>query len=267
VNHKDEEILEAIWVVSESADPTIEAVQSRCPAELSDEDLSRLEDQGHLVHNGGELFLTQEGKHKARTLVRCHRLAESLLYTVFDLDWERREALACQAEHTLVPELADGICTLLGHPTECPDGKPIPPGVCCVTQRQMIGRQVLPLSELELGCNARLLFVKPKNRDRLHEISSVGLTPGVVVTLRQRSPSYRIRYDGTEMALDHQVAQDLFVCPISGDNHAASMPTLHGHHRRQGLFHRLLGSRRVSAHSGSILLGGASVRGTGRDGS
>ncbi len=243
MNPKDEEILEAICVVSESAVATLETIQSRCPDAVSEEDLSRLEDQGHLTHNGRELFLTQKGKHKAHTLVRCHRLAESLLYTVFDLDWERREELACQAEHTLVPELADGICTLLGHPTECPDGKPIPPGVCCVTQQQMIRRQVIPLSELGIGRDARILFVKPKNRDRLHEITTIGLTPGVVVTLHQRSPSYRIRYDGTEMALDHRVAQDLFVCPINMDNHAAPMPTPRGPHRRQGLFHRLLGSK------------------------
>ena len=189
--------------------------------------------------------MTQKGKHKARTLVRCHRLAESLLYTVFDLAWERRESLACQAEHTLVPELADGICTLLGHPSECPDGKPIPPGVCCATQKQMIGRQVFPLSELELGSKARLLFVKPKNRGRLHEITTVGLTLGAVVTLQQRSPTYCLRYDGTEMALDHQVAQDLFVCPVRGEDHATTMATLSGQRSRQGLFERLMGLRRA----------------------
>jgi len=236
LNPRDEEVLEAVWVVSESGSPTIETVQSRCPDEFSEEDLSRLENQGYLMQDGRELFLTQKGKHKARTVVRCHRLAESLLHTVFDQSWERREALACQAEHTLVPELADGICTLLGHPTECPDGKPIPPGVCCVTQQQMIGRQVIPLSELELGSRARFLFVKQKNRDRLHEITAVGLTPGVVLTLDQRSPTYCLRYDGTELALDRRVAQDLFVCPMNEENHALSMPAPHAHRRRHGLF-------------------------------
>jgi DtxR family Mn-dependent transcriptional regulator len=244
LNQKDEEILEAIWVVSESGDPTIEAVQSRCPIKSSEEDLSRLEGQGNLVRNESELFLTQKGNHKARTLVRCHRLAESLLYTVFDLDWEQRETIACQAEHTLVPDLADGICTLLGHPTECPDGKPIPPGVCCVTRQQTIGPQVIPLSELELGARARILFVKPKNHDRLHEVTTVGLTPGVVVTLHQRSPTYCLRYDGTELALDHRVAQDLFVCPVSGDNHGALVPAPHAHRRRGGPFHWLRSKER-----------------------
>ncbi len=221
MNHKYDEILESIWVVSESGIATMETIRGRCPDEFSEADLSRLDELGYLTHNEHELFLTQKGKHKARTLVRCHRLAESLLYTVFDLDWQQRESLACQAEHTLVPELADGICTLLGHPSECPDGKPIPPGVCCVTRQEKVGRQVIPLSELEVGSKARILFVKPKDCDRLHEITIVGLTPGVVVTLYQRSPTCCLRFDGTELAVDHCVAQDLFVCPISKDHDAA----------------------------------------------
>ncbi len=236
MNQKDEEILEALWVVSESGDPTTEAVKSRCPTEFSEDDLSRLEDEGRLVRNGGKLFLTQEGKHKARTLVRCHRLAEALLYAVFDMDMEKRDAIACQVEHTLVPELADGICTLLGHPAECPDGKPIPPGVCCVTYQQMVGCQVIPLSELKSGDSARILFVKPKHRDRLCQLTAFGLTPGVVLKLLQHSPAYCIRYEGTELTLDHLVAQDLFVCPIDANNHAALPPNPHRYRRRHGLF-------------------------------
>lgn len=215
MNQKDEEILEALWVVSESGNPaTAEAVQTRCPKDFSEKVLLRLEKQGMFVRDGEKLFLTEKGKKKAKTFVRCHRLAESLLYTVFNLNWEQRETIACQVEHTLVPELADGICTLLGHPTECPDGKPIPQGVCCVTYRQMVGRQVVPLSELESGNSARLLFIKTKQHDRLNQLTAFGLTPGVVLKLRQRSPSYCIQYEGTELTLDYQVAQDIFVCPI-----------------------------------------------------
>jgi len=234
LDERHEEILEAVWAGSESGISTVEAVHCRCKTIFSDEDFSHLEDQRKLVRHGNELFLTEEGKQKARTLIRCHRLAESLLYTVFDMDWDQREALACQAEHTLVPELADGICTLLGHPDECPDGKAIPPGVCCVTQKETISRQVIALPELAIGSSGRILFVKPKDHNRLREITDIGLTPGVVITLRQRSPSYRIGYDGTELALDHRVAQDLFVCPIGGNDRAALTTPPHGHHRRRG---------------------------------
>ncbi len=235
MNQKDEEILESLWVASESGSPTMEAVKSHCSAEFSEEDISRLEDEGSLVRSGAELFLTEKGQQIARRLVRCHRLAEVLLYSVFNINWERREAIACEVEHTLVPELADGICTLLGHPTECPDGKPIPPGVCCITYQQMVGRQVIPLSNLEPGFSARILFVKPKHHDRLNQLTAFGLTPGVVLKLLQRSPAYCIRYDGTELTLDHRVAQDLFVCPINSNNRGTLSNNSQGN-RRSGLF-------------------------------
>lgn len=235
MDQNDEEILESLWVVSESGSPTMEALQSRCPEKFSEKDLSRLEDQRWLVRSGRKLFLTEKGKVKARNLVRCHRLAETLLFAVFDMDWEQREAIACQTEHTLVPELAGGICTLLGHPAECPDGKPIPQGVCCITHQQIVGCQVIPLTELELGSSARILFIKPKNHDRLHQLTAFGLTPGVVLKLHQRSPAYCIFYDGTELAMDHPVARDLFVCPIDDNSHDTLLENPQ-RQRKNGLF-------------------------------
>jgi len=72
--------------------------------------------------------VTYEGRCEARKVVRRHRLAKSLFASVLDLDAEKRETVACEAEHTLLPEVEEAICILLGHPTLCPDNKPIPPG-------------------------------------------------------------------------------------------------------------------------------------------
>ncbi|MCP4678523.1 MAG: metal-dependent transcriptional regulator [Deltaproteobacteria bacterium] len=213
----DDEILEAIWVVAERGGATLQAVVKRCPEKVNQSDIAVLEEESLLRVDGSELILTPTGRHRARRLVRCHRLAESLLYMVFDLDWTERERIACEVEHTLVPELADGICTLLGHPTECPDGKEIPPGVCCVAHWQSVSSRVIPLSELPPGSRARILFVKPAATDRLRRLTEVGLNPGVLLTLQQRTPSYSVRYEGTDLALDSGVAADIFVSPISGD--------------------------------------------------
>ena len=221
MRHTDDNVLEAIWVVSETGDSGLDAVRRRCREEFDGDVLQRLEEDGLVIRCGNEVAITERGKPRALTLIRCHRLAEALFFTIFDLDWEVREAMACEVEHTLVPELAEGICTMLGHPTECPSGKQIPPGLCCVSHRQMIRRQVVPLSELEPGRTARILFIKSHNVTRHQQLCTAGLAPGVVLTLFQRSPAYRIQYDGTELALDRAVAKDVFVCPINGDNHAA----------------------------------------------
>lgn len=213
MRHLDEELLEAIWVVGEVAVPTVEAVRQRCDEEFGEEDLRRLELAGRVLRSEDELLLSPSGKLRARALVRCHRLAETLLHAVFDLSWEAREAIACRVEHTLVPELADGICTLLGHPTECPDGKPIPPGACCVSHRQYVSCQVVPLTDLPRGRRARVLFVKTSTADRVQQLSACGLVPGVTLTLFQRTPAFGVRFEGTELALDRAVAADVLVSP------------------------------------------------------
>jgi hypothetical protein len=41
----------------------------------------------------------------------------------------------CKFEHILSPDVTDRICTLLGHPLECPHGSPIPQGPCCIEKR------------------------------------------------------------------------------------------------------------------------------------
>ncbi len=210
----EEEILEAIWVVAESGVPSIEAVRARCDEEFTEADLGRLEATGKVSRSENELLLTARGKRRARMLVRCHRLAEALLHTVFDLNWETREAIACDVEHTLVPELADGICTLLGHPSECPDGKPIPPGACCISHRQSIDCRVMPLTELGPGRTARVLFVKTGSTDRAQQLTACGLVPGITIAVFQRTPAFGISFEGTELALDRAVAADIFVSPI-----------------------------------------------------
>src|SRR5438477_12227297 len=85
--------------------------------------------------NGVERF-TPAGEERARTVIRRHRLAERLFMDVLSIrDEVEVESSACKFEHILSPDVTDRICTLLGHPVECPHGSPIPPGECCVEKR------------------------------------------------------------------------------------------------------------------------------------
>ena len=230
----DEEILEALWAVAEDGKPTLAAARARCADEFTDDDLSRLEQSGMMRREGDELLLTEEGSGVARDVVRRHRLAEALLYVALDVETERREEVACEVEHTLVRELADGICTLLGHPRECPDGKPIPPGPCCEAHRQVVSSLVTSLADLEPGTRARILYIKPRNHQRLHRLTSFGLTPGIELELHQRTPAYCIAYEGTELALDRDVAEDIFVSPIEEDEHEPDGRRRRGRGRGKG---------------------------------
>jgi DtxR family Mn-dependent transcriptional regulator len=209
-----EEILEAIWKADEKGDSSIEAVRKSCPDEVTDDDLGMLEEKRLITREAGRATLTYDGRKEAESVVRRHRLAESLFATILDLDAQKREEIACEVEHTLLPEVEEAICTLLGHPTICPDGKPIPPGRCCSSGRTMTSTVVANLTSLSPGDKGRITYIKPKHHNRLHRLTSFGLTPGTIVEVHQKYPAVCIRYEGTELALDQDVAEDIFVAKI-----------------------------------------------------
>jgi DtxR family transcriptional regulator, Mn-dependent transcriptional regulator len=209
-----EEILEAIWKAGEEGAASIDHIRRCCPKEILEKDLCILENQHYIAIADGSVTFTESGREEARTIVRRHRLAEVLLATVLNLDPETRERIACEVEHSLLPEMEEAICTLLGHPPFCPDGKAIPEGRCCTLRRTTAPAVVRNLTELEPGERGRIMYITPKHHARLHRLSSFGLTPGTVVELHQRSPAFCIRYEGTEIAINRDVAEDIYVAKV-----------------------------------------------------
>ncbi len=214
MNRTHEEILEAVWKADENGDTRLEAVRRLCPIEIPEGDLDALHRRGLIGLEGGQVTLSPDGRQKARGVLRRHRLAEALFTTALNLDAEAQERIACEVEHTLLPEMEEAICTMLGHPDTCPDGKPIPPGRCCSSSRKMTSTVIVKLTDLEPGERGRISYIKPKQHERLHRLTSFGLTPGIVVTLHQTSPAYCIQYEGTELALNHDVADDIYVAKM-----------------------------------------------------
>jgi len=212
-----EEILEAVWIADEAGDSSEGSVSRCCPIDVTGEYLDTLAGHGLVVRNGDQLELTEVGRSRARGIVRRHRLAVVLFTTMLDMDADKREAIACEAEHTLLPEVEESICTLLGHPTHTPDGKSIPPGKCCAAHRTTTSTVIVNLTALKPGEKGRINYIKPKDHGRLHKLTSFGLIPGTIVELHQRSPAFCIRYEGTEIAIDRDVAEDIFVSRINCD--------------------------------------------------
>ena len=141
----DEEIrfdhlLEQIWICGEEGVSAktdllrvegpageIPIVSAESPARL----LSRMADLRLIELTNGDARLTLTGSHRARDVVRRHRLAERLFKDTFSVDETEAHQQACKFEHIISPELDQRICTFLGHPKTCPHGNPIPPGPCC----------------------------------------------------------------------------------------------------------------------------------------
>jgi Fe2+ transport system protein FeoA len=67
------------------------------------------------------------------------------------------------------------------------------------------------LDELSSGEKAELLELSCMSGSRRNTLTVFGLTPGTVVTLLQRSPSFVIRVGETELGLDREIAEGIYV--------------------------------------------------------
>ena len=112
---------------------------------------AELQRQQLAVIENGTIRLTEEGLARAADVVRRHRLAERLMTDVLGLEPDRGEHIVGEMEHIVSSDLERSICTLLGHPTECPHGNPIPPGPCCEEGERAVEPAVVPLTDLRPG--------------------------------------------------------------------------------------------------------------------
>jgi DtxR family Mn-dependent transcriptional regulator len=125
------------------------------------------------------------------------------------------EDIACKVEHSLLPEVEESICTLLGHPEFCPDGKRIPRGRCCSGKSRVIDSSVVSLKELAPGDRGKITYIKPGNHSSFHQLISFGLHPGVIVTVHRKNPAFCIKFENTEIALDENVAENIYVWKLT----------------------------------------------------
>jgi DtxR family transcriptional regulator, Mn-dependent transcriptional regulator len=211
--HRDH-LLNALWVAEEQGRPNLEGLRTCARKPVEDSDVDGLIDEGLVEPEGASLLLSAAGQVMAQALIRRYRLSEALLHIVYGRDAERASSLACELEHDLRPEMTDALCTFLGHPATCPHGHPIPPGSCCNLHLTTVASPVVPLTELEPGERGRVVYLHPRNHERLHRLSSLGLTPNVVLTVHQRLPAWCVRFEGTELAFDRDVAADIFVARL-----------------------------------------------------
>lgn len=192
--------------------------------------------------NGADVRLTEEGRRAAELIVRRHRLAERLLTDVLEIQDLETETSACKFEHILSPEVTESICTLLGHPVTCPHGRRIPPGRCCLQARENLRPVVLPLSALAPGEEGRVAYIATHHHQRLDRLTGMGLVPGVKVRLHQRQPSFVIQFGETQLAVDQDVASDIYIRRASEEEGIRDEAEDHSNSRKdsQGSFYRHL---------------------------
>ncbi len=209
-----EELLETIFTEREEGRAEIRSVlahASEHAGAAGEADFAELEALGLVRRDGPRVALSAEGEERARAVVRRHRLAERLFTDLLSLPEGAAESQACEFEHILSPEATDSVCTLLGHPPTCPHGKAIPSGACCDAFHRTVRPLVTGLPHFELGAPGRIVFIAPKFHDRMDRLAALGVIPGSQIRLHQRSPSYVIEIGETTIALDPEIAGEIYV--------------------------------------------------------
>lgn len=208
-----EEVLEALWTekergVTRREDLTRVADMNDIPEDLIEELKSRglVEEAGR-----GSLGFTENGRERARGIIRRHRLAERLMHDILAMPMSEVEANACEFEHLLAPGITESICTLLGHPAQCPHGRSIPEGPCCSEARRSLESVVVSVDRMHIGEQARVAYINTRNYARLQKLASFGISPGVAIKLHQRRPAFVLECDQTQLALEEALAKEVYV--------------------------------------------------------
>ncbi|MBA4367126.1 MAG: iron-dependent repressor [Desulfobacterium sp.] len=217
LNEKLEEIMEAIWCAAENKTYSIDSIRKNCSIDFLETDLATLENKGMIMIKDNNILFSKNGNAVAQEIIRRHRLAEVLVSSVLKLKDTAMEEVACKVEHSLVPEVEDSICTLLGHPEICPDGNPIPKGRCCNRNLKEVSNVIVRLTDIKPGKKGKITYIKPGSHSNMHQLLSIGLHPGIIVTVHRATPAFCIKFENTELALDEEIAKNIFVWEIIVD--------------------------------------------------
>jgi len=180
-----EEYCECIYEMRED---NAEIIQARLAERLNvsrasvSEMVKRMEAAGLLKVDSTHLALSASGEELANQIVRRHRLAERFLTDVIGLPWARAHHEACKWEHIISDDVEQGLARLLGNPSTCPHGNPIPGS-------PSTGVAVTPLAQVAVGARFTLVRIPEEVEERdgaLEQLELHRIVPGSECTLRDR---------------------------------------------------------------------------------
>ncbi len=161
-----------------------------------------------------DISLTPRGEKMARTLIRRHRLSERFLTDMLGIDWESAHQEACKLEHVISPEVEEKLADILGNPTTCPHGHPIPDG-----KGRIQAVDILPLTDLKAGEKGRIDRVEEEQPQMLQYLATLGLLPNVEVEVKEIAPfngPFLVKVGKSQYALGREVASKIWMRKRAG---------------------------------------------------
>jgi DtxR family Mn-dependent transcriptional regulator len=207
-----EEYCETIYELGEDH---VEVVQARIAERLNvsrpavSEMVRRLERDGLLALDSGRITLTGDGVVVAERVVRRHRIAERFLTDLLKLSWAEAHHEAGKWEHVISPRVERALVGLLGDPTTCPHGNPIPGSGYEVPDAS-------PLVSLAVGDSfvvERIPEALEFTDGLLEFLEGVGMVPGRAGTVVAQSPDGTVTVDvgGSSIGIGSFAAERILV--------------------------------------------------------
>jgi DtxR family Mn-dependent transcriptional regulator len=202
---------EAIFELQED---DVDVIQARIAERLGvsrpavSEMVRRLEHEGLVSLNGG-IALTPDGRSLAESVVRRHRLAERMLVDILGLSWAVAHEEAGRWERVISPAVEAAMVSLLGDPTTCPHGNPIP-GTNYAAPETVVLRDVRPGDRFEVIRVPEELEFTP---GVLQFLEQANLTPGRrgVVTMSSPDGTVTVDIDGERVGVGAFAATRILV--------------------------------------------------------
>ena len=139
--------------------------------------------------------ITRQGKSKALSVIRKHRLWETFLVEKLHFSWDEVHDVAEQLEHIQSPLLIEKLDEFLGYPTADPHGHPIPD-----RDGKVQSLQLIPLSASVVNRKAVVRSVKDGSPSFLQYLSKIGIYIGAKVAIVDK-----IDFDGSlEVLIDNK---------------------------------------------------------------
>jgi DtxR family Mn-dependent transcriptional regulator len=207
-----EEYLETIYALEEEGS---QVIQARLAERLGhsapsvSETVRRLRDEGWVEIDHRAVSFTSRGRERAESVVRRHRLAERLLTDVIGLPWHEAHREAGRWEHVISDEVEARLVDLLGNPTTCPHGNPIPGSGGTRTPQTA-------LAHVDTGAQVRVervTEVVEADPDSMKYLSVHGIMPGCKATLAERAPdgTITLTVGGSSVAVGAVLARQIYV--------------------------------------------------------
>lgn len=160
-----------------------------------------------------EIALTTAGNEIAEDVIRRHRLAERLLTDVLHLEWHNAYAEAHRLEHGISPQVADRLVEILGNPSTCPHGYPIP-GTDGYASIRHLRSHLKSLNQVPEGRRAVVQRVPEEDAELLKYLDTYRMWPGAEITVTETAAfkgTVTLQVDSQDIVISTDTAAKIII--------------------------------------------------------